>query len=149
MGGVLPTHQPAGEEGESCLHEEHQVSCDESPVEVGRNPDMPDAVGQLDRERLFFCLGLVFVELLFLLRIFRVLRVGWLSNDKRITGPSRTSALVPVAIPEGSGFGSSAKAGCMISIQAMSIETERSTRAVLPLAICYSPLRQMIMFLNL
>ena len=105
MAGVLPAHQPAGEQGEACLHEEHQVPCEESPVEVDRNAVVPDRVGELDRERLFGCLGLVFVEFLFLFPIVRGFFVGRLSNDKSITGRIDSICLVPRGNSRGVGLG--------------------------------------------
>ena len=47
MAGVLLAHQPTGEKGKTRLHEEYKVPCNESPVEVGRNPNVPDGIGKL------------------------------------------------------------------------------------------------------
>src|SRR5439155_149391 len=64
MGGVLLTHQPAGEKGETGLHEEHKIPGEERPAKVRGNPGVTDGVRQFGRERLFGRLGLVFVKVL-------------------------------------------------------------------------------------
>ena len=103
MAGVLLAHQPTGEKGKARLHKEYKVPCDESPIEVGRNPNVPDRVGELYRKRLFGCLFLVLLVLLFLFRIVRGLRIGRLGNNKGIAGPINGICLPPVATPAGSG----------------------------------------------
>ena len=84
MPGVLLAHQSAGEQREPGLHEEHEVSGDQRPGEVGADPDVADVIGQLDGQRLFRRLGLELVEVFLLLGVVRRARVGRLRNHERI-----------------------------------------------------------------
>ena len=45
MRGVFLTHQAAGEERESGLHEEDQIAGVESPGKIGGEAEMSDVVG--------------------------------------------------------------------------------------------------------
>ena len=85
MGRVLLTHQPAGEKGETGLHEEHKIPGEERPAKVRGNPGVTDGVRQFGRERLFGRLGLVFVKVFFLLPVIWIRLVGGFGNDKGIT----------------------------------------------------------------
>ena len=84
--GVLPAHQAAREQGESGLHEQHEVAGIEGPRGVGGHPDVPDRVRQLHRERLLGGLGLILVEGFFLRREVRIGLVGRLGHDEGIAG---------------------------------------------------------------
>src|SRR4029453_7631553 len=51
--GVLLAHESAGEECESCLHEEHQVGGIEGPGEVGGDAQVADGVRELGHQGCF------------------------------------------------------------------------------------------------
>ena len=112
VAGVLLAHQSAGEQGKAGLHEEHQISGEESPREIGSDPEVADVVGQLYRQRLFGQLGLVVVVVFLFLRVVGRVRVSGRGYHKRVARGIVVVVLSPVAVPAGSGAGpSSAKHG--------------------------------------
>ena len=95
VGGIFLSHQPAGEQGEACLHEQDEVTGIQCPGKIRRNANVTDTVGQLYRERLFRGLSLIFIECFLVRGIVGSCLVGGLGDDKGIAGSIHRGDLVP------------------------------------------------------
>jgi hypothetical protein len=82
--GVSLPHQSTGQQRESRLHEEHEVSREERPREVGGNAEMPDVVGKLHGQWLSGRLSLEFVECLLVFRVIGSALIRRFRHDERI-----------------------------------------------------------------
>ncbi len=84
MSGIFLAHQSAGEERESGLHEEDQVTRIEGPGEVGGDAEVPDIVGEFDGQRLLGGLRLIVVKIFLVLCKIGSVLVGRFRDDKGI-----------------------------------------------------------------
>jgi hypothetical protein len=86
VGRVLLAHQPAGQQREPGLHEEHQVAGVQRPAKVRGHAHVADGVGELHRERLLRRLFRVVGVRLQLVGVVRRGRVGRLGDNERVAG---------------------------------------------------------------